>query len=214
GDLKNIDFMIGTNLDEAKLFTYLDPGFNEMIKAQGENAILGVLGMSGIAINKGKEILEIYKTARKDKLSIEPMDLLDAVITDSLFRVPTIRFLEAQSKYQPNTFNYLFNFQCPQFDGALGCPHSIEIPFVFNTINATGIPEFIGKGPDIVSLSQKMMDTWITFAHNGNPNHDGIPEWPSYDSQKRATLFLGKECKVVNAAFDKERQAWDGLLEI
>ncbi|MFX1477553.1 MAG: carboxylesterase/lipase family protein, partial [Promethearchaeota archaeon] len=26
GDLKNIDFMIGTNLDEAKLFTYLDPG--------------------------------------------------------------------------------------------------------------------------------------------------------------------------------------------
>ncbi|MFX1488072.1 MAG: carboxylesterase family protein, partial [Promethearchaeota archaeon] len=214
GDLKNIDFMIGTNLDEAKLFTYLDPGFNEMIKSQGENAILGVLGMSGIEINKSKEILEIYKKARKDKLSIEPMDLLDAVITDSLFRIPTIRFLEAQSKYQPNTFNYLFNFQCPQFDGALGCPHSIELPFVFNTINATGIPEFIGKGPDIVSLSEKMMDTWIAFAHNGNPNHDGIPEWPSYDSETRATMFLGKECKIVNAAFDKERQAWNGLLAI
>jgi len=27
-------------------------------------------------------------------------------------------------------------------------------------------------------------------------------------------MFLGKECKVANAAFDKERKVWDGIWEI
>ena len=214
GDLKNIDFMIGTNLDEAKLFTYLDPGFNEMVKTGGENAVLGLMAMSGVDPNKSKEILETYKNARKGKLSIEPMDLLDAVVTDAMFRVPTIRFLEAQSKYQPNTFNYLFNFQCPMFDGALGCPHAIDIPFVFNTLNATGIPEFVGKGSDIVNLSEKVMDAWIAFTYTGNPNHENLPDWSPYNIDKRTTMFFGEECKVENSIFDKEREVWEGLLEI
>ena len=214
GDLKNIDFMIGTNLDEAKLFTYLDPGFNEMVKTGGENAVLGLLAMSGVDPNKAKEILETYKNARKGKYSIEPMDLLNAVVTDTMFRIPTIHFLEAQSKYQPNTFNYLFNFQCPMYDGGLGCPHAIDIPFVFNSLNATGIPQFVGEGVEVNNLSEKVMDAWIAFAHTGNPNHRNLPDWSPYDIKKRTTMILGKECTVVNSVFDKEREAWNGLLEI
>jgi para-nitrobenzyl esterase len=214
GDLKNIDFMIGTNQDEAKLFTFLDPGINDIVKTAGENAVIGALGQSGIDMNKGKEIVNIYKNARKDKLSIDPKELLDAVITDSMFRVPTIRILEAQSKHQSNTFNYMFDFQCPMFEGAMGCPHAIDIPFVFHTLNATGIPNFIGEGPEIEKLSEKVMDGWISFAHTGNPNHQNLPEWPPYDVKKRTTMFLGKECRIVNNVFDKEREAWDGLLEI
>ncbi|MFX1488071.1 MAG: carboxylesterase/lipase family protein [Promethearchaeota archaeon] len=214
GDLKNIDFMIGTALNELKIFTSLDPKINEMVKTAGENAIVGLLASAGIDMNKTREIIDIYKNARRGKFSIEPMDLLDAIATDSLIRIQAIRFLEAQSSHHPNTFNYIFNFTCPKFDGALGCPHGIELPLIFNTLNATGVPDFVGQGTDIENLSEKVMDAWIAFAHTGNPNHEGLPEWPSYDSEKRATMFLGKECKVVNAAFDKERHAWDGLLEI
>ena len=214
GELENIDFMIGTNLDEAKLFTYQDPGFNAMVKSGGENAIIAVLGTSGIDNNTSREIIDIYKNARKGKFSIEPMNLLDVVITDAMFRVPTIRYLEAQSNHQPNTFNYMFTFPSPQFNGAYGCPHFIDVPFVFNTFDAPGFPEFVGKGHDIDNLCEKVMDAWISFAHTGNPNHDGLPEWPSYDKESRATMFLGRECKVVNAPFDKEREPWDGLNEI
>ncbi|MFX1281217.1 MAG: carboxylesterase/lipase family protein [Promethearchaeota archaeon] len=214
GELKRIDFMIGTNLDEAKLFTYLDPGFNEMVKSAGENAVLGVMGTSGIDMRKAKEILEIYKTARKDKLSVKPMDLLDAVITDIMFRIPTIRLLEAQSKFQPNTFNYLFTHQSAQFEGGLGCPHAIDIPFVFNTFDAPGISDFTGRGSDVDNLCEVVMDAWIAFAHTGNPNHKNLPEWNPYDSKKRTTMLLGKQYKVGIDIFSKEREAWDGLLEI
>jgi para-nitrobenzyl esterase len=55
------------------------------------------------------------------------------------------------------------------------------------------------------------MDAWIAFARTGNPNHSNIPEWPEYDTEKRATMMMGKECEVVNAPFEKERVAWDGL---
>jgi len=58
------------------------------------------------------------------------------------------------------------------------------------------------------------MDAWIAFARTGNPNHKGLPEWQPYDIEKRATMTLGKDCKQVNAAYDKEREAWDGLLEV
>ena len=214
GDLKNIDFMIGTNLDEVKLFTYPDPGINQMVKSSGENAIVALLGTGGVDNNKSREIIDIYKNARKEKFSIEPFDLLDAVSTDSMFRVPTIRLLEAQSKHQPKTFNYMFTFPSPQFNGALGCPHFIDIPFVFNTFDSPGMTEFVGKSPDIDNLCEKVMDAWIAFAHTGNPNHDGLPEWTSYEREKRATMVLGKECKVENALFDKERKIWDGVNEI
>lgn len=214
GDLKNIDFMIGTNMDESKLFTYQDPGINAMVKAQGENAIIALLGTSGVDVNKSREIIEIYKNARKQKYSIEPMDLLDAVVSDGMFRVPTIRLLEAQFQHQPNTFTYMFTFQSPKFNGAYGCPHFIDIPFVFNTFHTPGFPEFVGKGPDVDNLCEKVMDAWIAFAHTGNPNHDGLPEWSSYDNKNRSTMFLGRKCKIVNAPFDKEREVWEGVNEI
>ena len=62
------------------------------------------------------------------------------------------------------------------------------------------------------AVSNRMMDSWIAFARTGNPNHDGIPQWPAYNIDNRATMVMDKEFKVVNAPFDKERAVWDGIL--
>jgi len=56
------------------------------------------------------------------------------------------------------------------------------------------------------------MDSWTSFARTGNPNHNGIPEWPSYGVGKRSTMIFDKEIKVVNGPLDEERAAWDGIL--
>lgn len=58
------------------------------------------------------------------------------------------------------------------------------------------------------------MDSWLSFAHSGNPNHDGLPQWPTYDKKSRATFLFGKEFKIANTLFEKERVAWDGIMEI
>jgi para-nitrobenzyl esterase len=107
----------------------------------------------------------------------------------------------------------MFTFKSTAFDGSLGACHALELPFVFGTYNIPLMEGFIGKTPN-KELSEKMIDAWTSFARTGNPNHEGIPEWPSYDVEKRATMLFGNECKLANAVFDKERAAWDGLFEI
>jgi len=210
GDCSNIDLLIGSNLDEAKMFTSMGgEAFGDP-----EKVILMFLGMVGVDANKSIKMLETYKNAREGNLSTESKDIIDAIITDFMFRIPTIRFLEAQFKHQKNTFNYLFTWESPGMDGQLGSCHALEIGFVFNTLNLPGMDEFTGQGPEAELLSQKIMDAWIAFARTGNPNNKGLPEWKPYDIEERATMTLGKECKQVNAAYDKEREAWDGLLEV
>jgi para-nitrobenzyl esterase len=165
GDCKDIDFMIGSNLDEAKLFTALAPELNARIEAGGDNMLLMLMGMLNIDSSRSKVILDTYKKAREGKFSIEPVELLNVLVNDGMFRIPTIRLLEAQSKHQPNTFNYMFTYPSPYLDGALGSPHAVEIPFVFNTLDIPLLEGFVGNGPSEQALSEKVMDEWIEGLH-------------------------------------------------
>jgi para-nitrobenzyl esterase len=214
GDCKNIDLMTGTNLDEWKLFSAMDTNFDNMVKAAGENVLPGYLGTSGIDNIKSKEIIDIYKKEREGKLSNDPKELLNVLITEFAFRIPTIRLLEAQSKHQSKSFTYMLTWPSPMLEGIFGACHALELPFVFNTVNYPGMEEFTGEGPEVEALSEKMMNAWIVFARTGNPNHKGIPEWAPYDVNTRTTMLFGKEIKTVDAPLDKERAAWDGLFEI
>ncbi|MBY8987236.1 MAG: carboxylesterase/lipase family protein [Candidatus Lokiarchaeota archaeon] len=209
GDCKNIDFMIGTNLDEAKLFTALDPEMSNLNTVDGDKLLMGFLGRLGIDNSKSKTMIDIYKKARESKYSNEPKEIMNALLTDNIFRISTIRLLEAQSKNQPNTYNYVFTLPSPAFNGDLGACHALELPFVFNTFDTPGFQEFVSKSPELDAISYKMMDAWIAFARTGNPNHDGIPYWPSYDVDKRSTMLINKEFKVVEKFLDEERAAWN-----
>jgi para-nitrobenzyl esterase len=73
---------------------------------------------------------------------------------------------------------------------------------------------YIGNVANTEDLYENMMKAWLSFAHNSNPNHSAIPHWPTYDKESRATLLFGKELKIANALFDKERNAWDNIMEI
>ena len=138
------------------------------------------------------------------------MDILDVIWTDYIFRIFNIRVAEAQLKYQSNTYFYTFTWPSPMFQGAC---HAVELPFPFGTIGGPELAMFFGKGADAKILSEKIMDAWIAFAHSGNPNHESIPEWPPYDTKHRSTMFIGKEFKVEEKPLEKERVAWEGLLE-
>ena len=211
GNCKDIDFMIGSNLEEAKLFTALSPEFSNLNSADGDKLIMGFLGRLGIDNSKSKTMIDIYKQAREGKYSTDAKEMVNALLTDYIFRISTIRLLEAQSKHQTNTYNYMFTWPSPGLNGELGACHALELPFVFNNFDAPGFQDFIGNGQDLEAISYKMMDAWIAFARTGNPNHDGIPHWPSYDVEKRSSMLINKEFKVTEKFLDEERAAWDDI---
>lgn len=96
-------------------------------------------------------------------------------------------------------------------DGKLGSSHAVEVAFAFGTLDKPGTEIYCGKGKDAETLSKKMMDSWIAFAHTGNPNNKSIPKWPSYDSNSRSTIILDKELKIINDPFGTERVVWDNF---
>ena len=60
-----------------------------------------------------------------------------------------------------------------------------------------------------VQAAHNMSEMWSTFASTGPPGAKGQPAWPPYTTEKRATMFIDAECKVINDPFSLERLAWE-----
>ncbi|MFW9824098.1 MAG: carboxylesterase/lipase family protein [Candidatus Thorarchaeota archaeon] len=208
GFSSDVELIVGTNQDEAKLYTALTPP-REILDEEGlfkrTHRMISLFNQDDKITQK---IIETYKKPRNG----EPQEILEAITTDFRFRISGIRLAEAQCKHQPNVFSYLFTYQSPEMGGKLGACHALEIAFVFGTLGdkARGITPKRGKETDI--LSKKMMNSWISFARDGNPNHDGIPKWNPYDIEKRSTMFFGTEVKLENDPFKIERMVWERIL--
>lgn len=221
GDASHIDLLIGTNLNEAKLWNAFNPDFvaaTDDTLRQRLTDILNELGKSKALVDK---IITIYQThhaleqiqpAGAEPPTKTPQDILDAFNTDLQFRIAAIRTAEAQAAHNAQTYMYLFALPSPYRDGALGACHAMEIPFVFGSLDDVRWNWRSGTSPEAHILSEQMMDAWIAFAHTGNPNHPNLPEWPQYNTTTRSTMILHKECKIVEKPFEEQRVIWDGLM--
>jgi para-nitrobenzyl esterase len=57
----------------------------------------------------------------------------------------------------------------------------------------------------------------VNFARSGNPNHEGLPQWPvystsTYSNKKRETMIFDATSKVVEDPHPAERKLWEELL--
>ncbi len=211
GMAREIELLIGTNQNEAKFWHALNPILSKINNNIMHERIYSHMNLLGQDRNKAEQIIKTYKEAREGNYSTTPLDIMDAFITDYIFRIPSIYLAEAQCRYQPHTFMYLFSWKSPMFDGKLGAAHLLELPFVFGLLSDSEIGVFPSKNEETQAINHNMMDSWTSFARTGNPNHKGIPEWAPYEPKKRATMLIAKDFKVVCAPFDKERAAWDQI---
>ena len=95
-----------------------------------------------------------------------------------------------------SAYQYLYAWRTPMLDNRPGTFHSSEIAFVFD--NAELCPRYSGGGPQALKLSFAMGEAWATFARTGKPGHSGLPDWPAYTPEKRATMLFNNSCTVKN----------------
>jgi len=201
-----VPVLIGTTRDEWRLFQFLDSG-------------LAKLDDAALARRLGDQIPEVDAAAlvdvyRRQRPAARPADLLFAIETDRVFRIPAIRVGEARAAHPGDTFMYRFDWESPALGGALGSCHAVDIPFVFGALGAPGAAFFAGGGPEAERLCERTMDAWIAFARSGDPSHPGLPGgcFEPYDPQRRSTLVLDRECGVELDPGSAERRAWEGIL--
>jgi len=75
-----------------------------------------------------------------------------------------------------------------------GAGHGSEVSYVFGNLTGRDGAPVDPKDKEVA----KMMNTyWANFAKTGNPNGDGLPEWPVYNIQNEEILDIQSDGKSV-----------------
>ncbi len=209
GAAAGVELLVGSNLDEYRFYGLNDRKLDGLDAAALQRRCdRNISGTDASGRRHSQRVIEAYGRARGGRASTEPADLWFAIETDRWFRVPATRLLERQARHATATYAYLFTWPSPALDGRLGACHALELPFVFGTVEHPMLRPFAGEGPAVRRLSDRMLDAWLGFAR---PAAAGLPGWPGYDGERRATMVLGERCRVEDAPMEAERAVWEGI---
>jgi para-nitrobenzyl esterase len=199
GNSAGVRLLIGTNREEMTLFSLLDPG-------------LATLSFDGIVQRGGRYFGDRAHDFVTEYRNLHPgassQELWITMGSDALFRIPAIQLAEAQAAHAP-VWMYLFTWPSPVFGGILKSAHAVEIPFVFDNVDAPGTNIFIGEGAERQGIADRMSEAWLAFARNGDPNHTAIPGWPRYDRDRRATMRIDIDWELLDDPAGAERKLWE-----
>ncbi len=141
----------------------------------------------------GEAIIAAY---RQDYPKAGPFDLY-ATIAASRMRIPA--FAQASRKAALKAapaYAYIYSWRTPILDNRPGSFHASEISFAFD--NAELCDHYSAGSPEALALSKQISTAWANFARTGNPNHSGLPHWPAYTPESRATMYFDAPCEVRN----------------
>jgi para-nitrobenzyl esterase len=181
-----IPLLTGTNLNE--FVSGVDrPGANAMGVEELNRLVREAFG------DRTKLIIDAYRRAYPNA---SPFDLYAAIAAAPLRRPA---FEQASRKAvlgAAPAYSYIYGWRTPILDNRPGSFHACEIAFVFD--NAEICDHYSAGSPEAFMLSSQISRAWVNFAWTGNPNHNGLPHWPAYTSEKRATMYFDKFCHVRN----------------
>lgn len=133
---------------------------------------------------------ENFREATAEALEVYPANSdadvrtrLAEVFGETQFTYGTRSIARASSRYQPKTFRYLWRKG--------------------SAIHTDDLRSAFGNLPDNVTdvdrrISKMHMTAWTRFAATGDPNGDGVPEWPAYESQADEYLEIGERVQPGN----------------
>lgn len=148
----------------------------------------------------------VVSTYRKLFPNATPSDHLISILTDSNHRLRSITLAERKAAQgRAPVWLYSFDWETPVFGGRLKAFHALDVPFVFETVDAVG---WTDRGEVAHDLSRRIAATWTAFARTGNPDNPAIPHWPAYTASERATLVLDRNRRVDNDYGREARLLW------
>jgi para-nitrobenzyl esterase len=171
GRQAKVPFMIGA--DTA------DIGFGFAPSKDAAFAAFGALaGQAQAAYDPDgtKSLQEINSQIAMDRMMVEPSRFVAATIARQ--GIPAYEF----------RFGYVAASMKDQWK--TGTPHATEIPYVMNTVKAKYADKLTATDARIADQTNSY---WANFAKTGNPNGEGLPDWPQYDPKADVLMIFTPE---------------------
>jgi len=195
-----VPVLVGSNKDESTFFLQSDEDLFTLDEAASRARIRAYMGDDAST----DQVIALYRRLYPD---LSPTYRWVRINTDSRTRMSAITLAERKAALgQAPVFMYYFAWDTVGFGGKYKAMHMSEIPFVFDNIDRADI---MTHGlPEARALAAKVADAWIAFAKTGHPAAEGLPEWPAYSADKRATMVLANESRVTVDPDSEIRQFW------
>lgn len=123
---------------------------------------------------------------------------LSTVVAADQMMVEPARFVaKAVAASGQPAFEYRFSYVAVSMRKEWnGAPHATEIPFVFDTLKARYSNSL---DPADSAMAKTANAYWAAFAKNADPNSDGIPNWPPYNSATDMLMEFTNSAPVAKA---------------
>ncbi len=199
-----VPVMIGSTADEGTtLHAFIVPAFGEGI-AGFEAYAKAVLPEAGDGLGA------LYPSGTED----EALASGEALLADILFTAPMRLWARATEGVESDAYLYWFTWAPPiEESERYGAFHAAEIGYVFGNLDLFGAVPVEADH----AFADQMATIWTQFARTGNPNGEGLPEWPAYSREREAYMELGvdtgakshirvEEVALIAAAWDERRE--------
>ena len=112
-------------------------------------------------------------------------------MTEEFYRIPALEIASAHpGTCVYGTYVYQSAWRSPAFGGTLGACHALELPFVFDNLDAPGYEVLLGAAPPR-GLAESMRRAWSAFAATGDPG------WPRYNEFDRLMQRFGTSDQLI-----------------
>lgn len=201
GNTHRVPLIIGTNRDEALLFTRgaaMLPGDDrdqlEGIFPQGEDVFLGVNDVEHRAA-----LMAAYSEGHRGG---DPVHMLG----DSVFWGPAIAFAEGHAAAGNPTYVYRYDFDTKVLRASgMRATHATELFSVFGAFRtAIGAGLAVGDWRATGKMTRVMQGHWTAFARTGSPEL----QWSRYDAGHRDTMVFDIHSRMVRDPYPQRREAW------
>ncbi|WP_405163629.1 carboxylesterase family protein [Nocardia sp. NBC_01499] len=183
------ELVCGFTTDEARMFTVdADLSGSDPIETARS------CGLDASAVRT-------YRTANP---AITDDELHALILSDALFRMPSLWCAEAAADAGNNTYLYEFAWPSPARNGTLRACHGLDVPFTFDTPRGPLAADLIGPRipPDFTDLSAAMRNAFTAFATTGDPG------WPRFDSTERTRRIWKTPPELGTDSLSTSRQIW------
>ena len=117
----------------------------------------------------------------------------DQALNDTVGACPVGAMASLTSDAGQHVFVYRFDRSVPgKGEKELGAFHSLELPYVFGAEHDPTW-QWLPFTPDDAALSNLIQTYWTNFAKSGNPNAQGLPNWPQWSDSQKEFLEVGKD---------------------